>query len=210
MTKAWVAGVGIILLFLIGLAAQQPLNQAQVGGTAVSTGNGTSGAGSARVNLASDNSAIANWGQGATGSAPPSGAEFTGGIASGATGGLLQGLTICDQWVDINVTASAQLITGVSGRKVYFCSGNIQMNGGANTVAFVSGTGTTCATGTTTIPGFQGSTTAANGYSYAANSGQSFGGGITPFARSTNNADNICILVGSATRVVGGLNYAIY
>lgn len=152
----------------------------------------------------------ASWGVGATGSAPPANANYIGGIGSGATGGLQIGFTVCDQWVDINGTASAQLIAGVAGRKIYFCNGNIQMNGGANTIAFVSGTGSTCGTGTTTVPGFQGSTTAANGYSFAANSGMTWGGGMAPFARTTNNADNFCILVGSATRVVGGLAYAIY
>jgi hypothetical protein len=152
----------------------------------------------------------ASWGVGATGAAPPANGNFQTGIGSGATSGLAVGFTVCDQWVDINTTANAQLITGVASRKVYFCSGNIQMNGGANTVAIVSGTGSTCGTGTTTVPGFQGSTTAANGYSFAANSGMTWGGGSAPFARSTNNADNICILVGSATRVVGGLSYAIY
>lgn len=210
MKKAFITACVLIVAFVIGSIAQQPTNTAQVAGTAMSVNNGVSGAGTQRTNLASDNSAIANWGHGATGAAPPSGMTSLGAIASGATGGLMQDLTNCDQWVDINTTASAQLITGVAGRKVYFCNGNIQMNGGANTIAFVSGTGTTCATGTTTIPGFQGSTTAANGYSFAANSGMTFGGGLTPFARSTNNADNICILVGSATRVVGGLAYAIY
>lgn len=147
---------------------------------------------------------------GATGAAPPANGLYTVGLGSGATGGLLINRTICDQWVAINGTASAQLITGVSGRKIYFCGGNIQMNGGANTVSFVSGTGTVCATGITAVPGFDGATTAANGYSFAANGGMVFQGGLAPFGRTTNNADNFCILVGSATRVVGGLNYAIY
>ena len=40
--------------------------------------------------------------------------------------------------------------------------------------------------------------------------GVTWGGGFSPFARTTNNADNVCILLGSATRVVGGLAYAIY
>ena len=152
----------------------------------------------------------ANWGVGATGAAPPVNAQFVGGISSGATGGLQAGITVCDQWVAINGTASAQLIAGVSGRKIYLCNGNLQMNGGANTVSFVSGTGSVCATGITAIPGFDGATSAANGYSFAANSGMVWGGGVVPFARTTNNADNLCILVGSATRVVGGLSYAIY
>lgn len=168
------------------------------------------------LNIDAANSALvnpgtaANWGVGATGAAPPANAQYIGGISSGATGGLVIAQTLCDQWVAINGTASAQLISGVSGRKIYFCSGNIQMNGGANTVSFVSGTGSTCGTGTTAVPGFDGATSAANGYSFAANGGMVFPSGNSPFARTTNNADNFCILVGSATRVVGGLSYAIY
>lgn len=206
-------------------------NIAQMNGATVTMGNGVSGTGVQRVTIASDSTGTvavtqstssslkaqvdpltsASWGIGATGSAPPANGSYQTGIGSGATGGLAIGTTVCDQWVDINTTSNAQLISGVSGRKVYFCSGNIQMNGGANTVAFVSGTGSTCGTGTTTIPGFQGSTTAANGYSFAANSGMTWAGANgAGFARTTNNADNVCILVGSATRVVGGLAYAIY
>jgi hypothetical protein len=219
----------------VAIAANQSANVAQINGVTPLMGNGTTGTGSQRVTIASDNTAfsvnaaatlqaettkvigtvrnVGNVGgafDAATGAAPPANALYMGGLGSGATGGLVQPVPICDQWVAINGTASATLITGVSGRKIYVCSGNIQMNGGANTVSFVSGTGTVCATGITAIPGFDGATTAANGYSFAPNSGMAFGGGLVPFARTTNNADNLCILVGSATRVAGGLAYAIY
>jgi hypothetical protein len=50
----------IVALVLGGtLYAQQPINDSQVGGTAVLTGNGTTGAGSQRVTIASDNTAFA-------------------------------------------------------------------------------------------------------------------------------------------------------
>jgi len=49
-----------VSLILVGSAlAQQPVNNAQVAGTTTPTGNGVSGAGTQRVNIASDNSAIA-------------------------------------------------------------------------------------------------------------------------------------------------------
>lgn len=48
----------VLLLFSAGSFAQQPTNTLQVGGTAVSTGNGTTGAGSQRVTIASDNTAF--------------------------------------------------------------------------------------------------------------------------------------------------------
>lgn len=48
-----------VLMLLVGFAmAQQPVNVLNVGGTAASTGNGTSGAGDLRVNIASDNTAF--------------------------------------------------------------------------------------------------------------------------------------------------------
>jgi hypothetical protein len=47
-------------------------------------GNGATGTGSQRVTVASDNTAVANWGQGATGSAVPSGAQYDGGVAKTA------------------------------------------------------------------------------------------------------------------------------
>lgn len=61
------------------------INLTQIAGNAPATGNGTtSSTGDFRVNLASDNTAIANWGQGSTGSAVPSGAVYQGYIATTA------------------------------------------------------------------------------------------------------------------------------
>lgn len=57
---------------------------AQIGANTVLTGNGTSGTGAQRVNISSDNTGIATWGQGATGSAVPSGAVYKGLIATTA------------------------------------------------------------------------------------------------------------------------------
>lgn len=57
---------------------------AQVGANTVLTGNGASGTGAQRVNISNDNTAIANWGQGATGAALPSGAISNGGLAKTA------------------------------------------------------------------------------------------------------------------------------
>lgn len=60
-------------------------------------GNGASGTGSQRVNLANDNTAIANWGQGATAATAPTGATQAGGRAQNAeatavTNGQMTGL----------------------------------------------------------------------------------------------------------------------
>src|ERR1700683_1613050 len=49
----------LLLLLCSGIAlAQQPVNVLNIGGTAASTGNGTSGVGDLRVNIASDNTAF--------------------------------------------------------------------------------------------------------------------------------------------------------
>lgn len=189
----------------------EPFNVAQINGVTPLMGAGNTGTGSLRVTIATDQAAIATMGNGATGAAPPANAQLQGGLGSGATSGLMIAPTVCDQWVAINGTASADLVTGVSGRRIYICSGNIQMNGGANTISFVSGTGTVCATSIEAVPGFDGATTAANGYSFAANSGMTWAGANgAAFARTTTTGENLCILIGSATRVVGGLSYAIY
>ena len=107
------------------------------------------------------------------------------------------------------ISASTQIITaGGSSKKTYICSIDIQMNGGANTVALVEGTGSVCATN---IYGLAGGTTAANGWSFAANSGLVKGNGTgtvyNPNADSNAGTANTCLLVGSATLVVGSIGY---
>src|SRR5579872_3342876 len=46
------------LLLIAPAFAQQPINILNIAGTAAATGNGTSGAGNLRVNIASDNTAF--------------------------------------------------------------------------------------------------------------------------------------------------------
>jgi hypothetical protein len=79
--------------------ANSAVNVAQVNGVTVLMGNGATGTGSQRVTLANDNTGIANWGHGATGSAVPSGATYKGGIAktalpSAASDGNLTGAMV--------------------------------------------------------------------------------------------------------------------
>lgn len=51
--------VSLIVLCAAFAFSQQPINETQIGGTAVSTGNGTAGTGVQRVTIASDNTAFA-------------------------------------------------------------------------------------------------------------------------------------------------------
>jgi hypothetical protein len=48
-----------VLAFSLSVFAQQPVNNVTINGTAISTGNGTAGAGVQRVSIASDNTAFA-------------------------------------------------------------------------------------------------------------------------------------------------------
>jgi len=180
-------------------------NMTQVGGTAINTSNGTSSAGDPRINIASDNSAIANWGQGATGSAVPANAVF---IAGKGSGNLLAP-TVCDNWTNINVTANTQLITGTASKQSYICSINIVV-GAATNVAIVEGTGTTCGTGTAAVPGTSGGSTAATGWNFSANGGIAQGNDLGAIARTATAADNVCILVSAANQVSGGISWTQY
>lgn len=134
------------------IQANASVNLAQVNGTTTSTGNGTSNAGDARVNVASDNSAIANWGQGATGSAAPANAVNAGFLTGDATaGGHLKTPIYCDGYkFDRSTTADVQLVA-VSGSTVIYVCG-YRITGESTTSSDVSleyGTGSNCGTGTT-------------------------------------------------------------
>lgn len=202
----------------------------RVGGTAVSVNNGTADAGSQRVAVASDSqlavASLPNEGQqtaansisvtpdtdndsvGATGAAPPGEATLVGGVTSGATGGFLGGITVCDSWVSVDiVTATTVLaVTGVSGRHVYICSINL-ISAGANNVAIVAGTGATCATSTA---GMNGGATAAEGWNFAANGGIAQGTGLGAIMRTETTGDSVCIITSAAFQLSGAIGYAIY
>lgn len=145
---------------------------------------------------------------GATGAAPPSRADFIGGLSSGATGGLVQGIAVCDTFVNVNVSTATTtlLVTGVSGRHVRICAINL-VTVSANTVALISGTGATCGTGTT---GMNGGTTAATGWSFAATGGLTQGSGLGMINQTNATGDSVCIVTGAATQLSGRIAYTIY
>lgn len=62
----------------VALPANQSVNVAQMNGTTTSMDAGATGVGTQRVILANNSSAIANWGQGATGTTVPTGAQYNG------------------------------------------------------------------------------------------------------------------------------------
>lgn len=144
----------------------------------------------------------------ATGAAPPANAIAIGGVTSGATGGLLTGIPVCDSYAVVNLsTATTSLeITGVSGRQVRICSLNL-VTDLANNVAIIEGTGATCGTGTA---GMAGGTTTASGYNFALNGGIALGSGLGTVMRTATAGDSVCVVTSTATQLSGGFSYAIY
>jgi hypothetical protein len=104
----------------------------------------------------------------------------------------------------ISITANTQIITGASSKQTYICSLNL-ITAGADNVALVEGTGTTCGTGTA---GMAGGSTAATGWNLAANGGLALGSGIGIVARTATAADNVCLLVSGGGQVSGSVVWA--
>ena len=132
------------------------VNEAQINGVTPLMGNGTTGTGSQRITISSDNSAVAGLGAVATGAAPPANAIYLGANASGATGGHVAGLIVCDNHVFKHVTSATDtlLVQGVASQTVYVCGAKGQFAGTAT--YFLENTASTnanCASANTQIAG---------------------------------------------------------
>jgi hypothetical protein len=184
------------------------INNAQVSGTAIDTNSGNKSAGTQRMVQATDQPALPAAGQGATGSAPPTGATQAGGLCSGATGGLLCGIPVADtpKAINISTATTTLIVTGVSGRQVRISSWDL-IAAGADNVAWIEGTGATCGTGTA---GMAGGTTAASGYNFAANGGMAKGSGLGTVLQTATAGDSVCIVTSANVQLSGSLMYAIY
>lgn len=129
-------------------------NVAQMNGVAVTMGNGAAGTGVQRVAIASDNSAIAGAGVGATGAAVPANAVYQGMNVGGNTTGNIG----CNSMAkyDASTSGSTQLVALASSQIIRVCGYEIRTGGTATNVKFVYGTGSNCATGAADItPAFQ-------------------------------------------------------
>lgn len=121
---------------------------------------------------------------------------------SGAPGGLVLPLKMCDQHVkyDASTNGSTTLITGVAGRKVYFCGALIQVGATATNVKLVEGTGANCSLGSADIT---------PAYQLPANGGTGF---LSPYwtgMQSATNADDVCINASAGNAVQADLWYSI-
>lgn len=100
-----------------------PNNLKQVNGSTLSLGAALSAA-AIPVVTPTDQAAAAALGQGATGSAAPSGAVQAGFVASGATGGRMRGSVMCDNHVFKHITSAADTLAvqGVASQSIYVCA----------------------------------------------------------------------------------------
>jgi hypothetical protein len=106
--------------------------------------------------------------------------------------------------VAISQTATARLVPGLAGLRIFVCSARV-VAGAAEIVNFTEGTGATCGTAETAVAG---STTAANGESYAANGGFSGGGGEGSIMVTNVPGDSLCLKQSGSNRLSGNIVFA--
>lgn len=165
-----------------------------LGGSSISTGNGTAGAGSQRVTVASDSPARAVGGEGATGAAVPSGAVLAGAQSGANMVALIQASASVK--IDVSTATTAQLVALSGSTKIYVTSWDV-VSGGNGNVKLVYGTGTNCATGKTDLTG---------NYPLTAQAGLAKGSGLGPvLIVPAGNA--LCVMTSAAVQMSGSLSY---
>lgn len=176
------------------LSANQSVNVSQINGVTPLMGGGNTGTGSPRVTNSTDNPAIANWGQAATGAAAPTGATQAG-VRSGAN---MVGLIQADTSVAINIstTTTTQLVALSGTTKIYVTSFDV-IAGGTGNITFVYGTGASCGTGTTSLTG---------PYNLTAQAGIAKGSGLGPvLVVPSGNA--LCATTSANVQMSGSVSY---
>jgi hypothetical protein len=209
VTNAGTFAVQAAITAASGAFASGSISSGAVTSGAIASGAIASGAiASGAVASGAFASDSASFGVSATGAAPPAKANFIGGLGSGATGGFLIGVPVSDTFKAVSITSGTTtlMVTGVSGRHVRIGSVHL-VTAIANNVAFISGTGATCGTGTA---GMAGGTTAANGYNFAANGGLTLGTGLGTVMQTVAAGDSVCLVTSSAGPLAGTIAYAIY
>ena len=133
----------------VTIQSNAAVNVAQMNGVAVTMGNGIAGTGVQRVSIASDNSAVAGLGAGATGSAVPGNAVYHAGNGSGNLKGYLN----CDGYAfDRSTTSDVQLVAISGSTTVYVCG--YVVSGESSTASDVNlrwATASNCTTGATNL-----------------------------------------------------------
>lgn len=111
----------------------------------------------------------------------------------------------CNQSTPFSLTAGARLtnMLGVAGKQIIICSIDIS-TAGAENIALVEGTGSTCGTGTA---GMAGGATAATGWQFAANGGLTKGNGLGMVFKTATAADDVCLLKSGAGQISGSVQW---
>jgi hypothetical protein len=196
LTVQGIAGMTKLLVTpdSVALPANQSVNVAQInGGTTVTAATGVQ-----KVGVVGNAGAAFD---AATGAAPPANALLAGGIASGATGGFVSGLTVCDNsaFLDMTTATTTQIVALVSGRKIRVCGFSLQ-GGGTTTATIKYGTGSNCGTGTTVLsPGWE--LTAQSGLAEGSGLGELF---QTPVSQA------LCVTSSAAVNLHAFVTYTIY
>lgn len=102
-----------------------------------------------------------------------------------------------------NATTLTQLIAANGSTKIYICSISV-ISAAAQVFNLNTGTGSNCGTNTAAVIG---STTAANGLSFAANGGLTLGSGEATVAEANLAGAELCILQSNAVYSSGSISY---
>ncbi len=148
----------------VALPANQSVNVSQINGVTTLMGNGTTGTGSQRVTIASDNSPITGMAVSTQGSSSTTNMVMQGAVSATAA----QQDIVCGQSVmfDGTTTGSSQLVALSGSTHVYVC-GYEMIAGGTVNVKLIAGTGSNCgsaisgATNVTRVGGVAGDLTPA-------------------------------------------------
>lgn len=139
-------------------------------------------------------------GAAASGAAPVGNPLWWAGLGSGATGGLLYPLTVCDSSAVITVSAAAttEIVALTASRSIRVCSFSASISL-AGTAQWVTGTGTNCGSGTTNLTG---------AYSIATGVTTQQGSGLGEIFKTP--ASNALCLTAVTGNISGVVSYAKY
>lgn len=198
----------------------EPINVAQMNGTAVTMGNGASGTGVQRVTIANDSTGTVIVTQataanlnvrtdvsGATGSAVPARAHLMAGT---------DGTNLVAPYIDpcareaksvyvVNVASATttEIANQVASEFFYICSINL-VAAAAQAVAIVEDDTDACASPTA---GLNGGTTAATGWSFAANGGLTLGNGTATVMKTATANRYFCFMTSTTGQLSGTITY---
>lgn len=165
----------------------EPINVAQMNGTAVTMGNGASGTGVQRVTLADDSTGkVRMWDGTNTAYIDPCQREAK---------------TV--HVVNVATATTTEIANQVASEFFYICSINL-VTAAAQTFALVEDDTDTCGSPTA---GLNGGTSAATGWSFAANGGLTMGDGTSTIMKTTTANRYFCYITGQAAQISGTITY---